>query len=243
MNSSINQFCRKSKKSMNDFNPSSAATSRKRSLALRLCIWAGVIGPILFVFVFSLDGFLKPSYSAMSQPISYLEVGSNGWIQSANFIVLGLLLILFALGFSQRMDPLIKQLPLLASTALLLLVGLAFANDGVFIPAAPGESQNAVHAVLHTTGFEVIFFSLPIACLIIGWQLRKTAVWHGYGWYSIITGLITVIPALFVLFSSFASPGTQTPSFAGLINRIFVVEALAWYVVMGIRMLTLVGPK
>ncbi len=186
---------------MNDFNPSSAATSRKRSLALRLCIWAGVIGPILFVFVFSLDGFLKPSYSAMSQPISYLEVGSNGWIQSANFIVLGLLLILFALGFSQRMDPLIKQLPLLASTALLLLVGLAFANDGVFIPAAPGESQNAVH------------------------------------------GLITVIPALFVLFSSFASPGTQTPSFAGLINRIFVVEALAWYVVMGIRMLTLVGPK
>ncbi len=202
MNSSINQFCRKSKKSMNDFNPSSAATSRKRSLALRLCIWAGVIGPILFVFVFSLDGFLKPSYSAMSQPISYLEVGSNGWIQSANFIVLGLLLILFALG-----------------------------------------SQNAVHAVLHTTGFEVIFFSLPIACLIIGWQLRKTAVWHGYGWYSIITGLITVIPALFVLFSSFASPGTQTPSFAGLINRIFVVEALAWHVVMGIRMLTLVGPK
>jgi len=175
----------------------------------------------------------------MSQPISYLEVGSNGWIQSTNFIVLGLLLILFAFGFAQRMDSLIKRLPLLVSTVLLLLVGLAFVNDGIFIPAAPEESQNAIHAVLHAIGFEVIFFSLPIACLIIGWQLWKTAAWRGYGLYSIITGLITVIPALFILFSLFASPGTQNPSFTGLINRIFVVEALAWYVVMGIRMLTL----
>jgi uncharacterized membrane protein len=223
---------------MSDLNPSSAVTSSKRSLALHLCIWAGVIGPVLFVFVFSFDGFLKPDY--LSQPISYLEVGSYGWIQSANFIVLGLLLILFALGFFQRMNPLIKQLPLLISTVLLLLVGLAFANDGVFIPAAPSESQNAVHSVLHAIGFEVIFSLLPIACLIIGWQLRKTAVWRGYSWYSIITGIITVIPALFVLFSSFAPSGTQSSSFVGLINRIFVVEALAWYVVMGIRMLTLV---
>src|SRR6266568_9018894 len=125
---------------MSDCTLSSTAPSRKRSLALRLCIWAGVIGPILFVFVFSLDGFLKPNYTSL--PISYLELGANGWIQSANFIVLGLLLMLFALGFSQRMDPLIKRLPLLASTVLLLLVGLAFANDGVFIPAAPTESAD-----------------------------------------------------------------------------------------------------
>lgn len=232
---------------MSDLNPLSAvktATSEKQSLALRLSIWAGSIGPILFVLVFSLDSFLKPDYSAMSQPISYLEVGVNGWIQSTNFIGLGLLLILFALGFFQRMGRLIDRQSLLVSTILLLLAGLAFANDGVFIPAAPTESPNAMHAVLHTIGFEVIFFSLCIAYLIIGWQLRKTAGWSGYGWYSIITGLITVVPALFVLISLFASPaGTQNPSFVGLINRIFVVTTLAWYVVMGIRVLTSEGSK
>lgn len=224
---------------MENSNIASAPTSRKRSMALRLCIWAGVVGSVLFVLVFTLDGMLKPGYSAMSRAISYLEVGSNGWIRSTNFMVLGLLLILFALGFSQWMYPVIKQLPLRASTIFLLLVGLAFISAGLFTPAAPGESQNVVHAILHTTGFEVVFFSLPIACLIIGWQLRKTVAWRGYGWYSIITGLITVIPAVFGLISPFASTGTQTPSFAGLINRIFVVEAFAWYVVMVIRMLTL----
>ena len=225
---------------MSNFNPSFTTISKRQSFALHLCIWAGVISPFLFVFVFSLDGFLKPEY--LTQPISYLELGANGWLQRANFIVLGLFLILFALGFSQKMEPLIKRVPLLASTGLLLLVGLAFVNDGVFVPAAPGELQNVVHAVLHGVGFEVIFFSLPIAYLIIGWQLRKMATWRIYGWYSIVTGFITVIPALFVIVSSFAptSSGAQSPSFVGLINRIFVIEALAWYVVTGIRMLTLV---
>jgi hypothetical protein len=66
-----------------------------------------------------------------------------------------------------------------------LLVGLAFINDAVFIPAATTESPTVAHAVLHGIGFDVIFFALPLACIIVGWQLRKTAAWRGYGWYSI----------------------------------------------------------
>jgi putative Mn2+ efflux pump MntP len=196
--------------------------------------------PILFVFVFSLDGLLKPEY--LSQPISYLELGANGWIQSANFIVLGLLLIVFAFGLTQKANLPIKKVPMLISTVLLLLVGLAFINDGMFVPAAPIESPNIIHAVLHGIGFEVIFLSLPIAYLLIGWQLRKIASWRIYGWYSIVSAFITVIPALFVIVSSFApaSSGAQSPSFVGLINRIFVIEALAWYVVTGVHMLTLI---
>jgi hypothetical protein len=227
---------------MSNFKLSLAFPDRKRSLTLRLGLWAGIIGPILFVTVFLLDGLLKPDYT--NQPISYLEIGANGWIQCANFIILGLLLILFAFGFFQRMNPLIKRLPLLISTVLLFLVGLAFVNVGVFIPAAPQEAQNVVHAVLHSIGFETIFFSLPIASLILGWHLRKTPAWRGYGWYAIIASFITVIPAIFVLFSFFApSGGTQPSLFVGIINRIFVIEALAWYVVMGIRMLILVDPQ
>ena len=223
---------------MSNITPAYTTTNQLQRYAVRLCIWAGIMIPFLFVLIFSLAGFLKPTY--LAQPISYLELGANGWLQRTNFIILGLFLILFTVGLSQRMNSLIKRMPLRVSTGLLLLVGLAFVNDGVFTPAAPGEIQNVVHAVLHGVGFEVIFFSLPIACLIIGWQLRKRASWRTYGWYSLMTGCITVIPALFVVVSSFtpASSGTQSPSFVGLINRIFVVEALAWYVITGIRLLT-----
>lgn len=213
---------------------SAASTSGQRSLALRLCLGAGIVAPILFVLAFTLDSLLKPGYSAMSQAISYLEVGANGWIQSANFIILGLALILFALSFSHWMGPLMTPIGLRASTLLLLLVGLGFVNDGIFIAGSPSESPHAVHVVLHTIGFDVIFFSLPMACLIVGARLARTRGWRGYGWYSLITGLITLVPVIFSLLSIF-TPATQTQPFAlaGLINRIFVIEALAWYVVMG----------
>ena len=222
---------------MKDLNISTVPTSRKRSMIMRLCTWAGTVGPILFVLVFTIDGFLKPGYSAMSQAVSYLAVGKNGWIQDANFIILGLLLTLFALAFFQWMRPVIKQIPLLAGTIFLLPTALGYIGAGLFIAAAPGEPQTALHVVLHTLSFQVIFFSLPVACVIIGWQLRKTVGWRGYGWYSIITGLVTVIPALFSVASFFSSGGTQ--SLGGLFNRIFVIEALAWYVVMASRMLVL----
>jgi hypothetical protein len=189
------------------------------------------------VLVFTIDGFLKPGYSAMSQAVSYLAVGSNGWIQGANFIVLGLSLTLFALGFFQWMRPVIKQSWLFVSTIFLLLSALGYVAAALFVAAAPGEPQTALHVVLHTLSFQVIFFSLPIACFLIGEQLRKTVAWCGYGWYSIITGLITLIPAFFSLASFFSTGGTQ--SLGGLFNRIFVIEALAWYVVMGSRILIL----
>ncbi|GAC1631166.1 MAG: hypothetical protein NVS4B7_19370 [Ktedonobacteraceae bacterium] len=226
---------------MTQFSMQPELSNRKRSIILRLCIWAGVVGPILFTLVFTIDGLLKPGYSAMSQAVSYLAVGSNGWIQDANFMVLGLLLTLFALGFSQWMRPVIKQSQLLVSTIFLLSAALGYVGAALFIAAAPDESQNVMHVVLHTISFQVIFFSLPIACIIIGWQLRKIVAWSGYGWYSIITACITIIPALFSVASFFSAAGTQ--SLGGFFNRIFVIEALAWYVVMGSRMLILERDK
>src|SRR6266481_3020368 len=79
--------------SMSDFNTSAAPTSETRRLAWRLSIWAGIIGPILYTLVFTLDGAFRPGYSAINVAVSFLLLGSNGWIEIENYIVLGLLLI------------------------------------------------------------------------------------------------------------------------------------------------------
>ena len=73
---------KKGENDMSNLETSPVPTNGKRSIALRLCLWAGVVGPILFVLVFTIDGFLQPHYSAMSQAVSYLAVASNGWIQA-----------------------------------------------------------------------------------------------------------------------------------------------------------------
>src|SRR5262249_37750539 len=67
-----------------------------------LAAWAGMIGPALFVTVFTLEGWLRTGYDPLSMYISELSLGPRGWIQIANFIVLGTLLLLFVRGVADE---------------------------------------------------------------------------------------------------------------------------------------------
>src|SRR5258706_9884107 len=61
----------------------------------RLAVWAGIIGPALFVAVFTLEGWLRPGYEPLRMFVSALSLGPRGWIQIANFMVFGALLFVF----------------------------------------------------------------------------------------------------------------------------------------------------
>ena len=64
-----------------------------------LASWAGMIGPTLFVAVFTLEGWLRPGYNPLSMVVSELSLGPRGWIQITNFLMLGVLFLIFAPGF------------------------------------------------------------------------------------------------------------------------------------------------
>jgi Protein of unknown function (DUF998) len=209
-------------------------SSSKKSTFLRICAWAGIIGPILFVLVFTLDGFLQPGYSTLTQMVSWLALRSNGWIQNSNFLVFGLLLILFAIGFFQRMRSVISSKWLLASTLLLLISGTGWANEYFAVSDAPGTTHATFHGIMHVVGFLVIFLSLMVVFFIIGRQLLKISVWRKYGWYTMIASFATLGIFLLLIFLS-----TGMPQITGLLNRLLIVEATAWYVVMGWRFLAL----
>ncbi|GER92257.1 hypothetical protein KDW_64190 [Dictyobacter vulcani] len=111
-----------------------SSTGGKASGSQRWLLWAGIIAPLLFFVVFMLDGFLKPGYSVDNEAISYLEVGSYGWIQQINFIVFGLLLLAFMLGYRQRMRPILGRNWLYAGCIFLALSDLGWILAGLFIP-------------------------------------------------------------------------------------------------------------
>lgn len=207
-------------------------TGRKRSrgkwsLSLRLFVLAGIVGPPLFVLVFTIDGLLTPDYSPLSQSVSSLGAdGPNAWIQDSNFVVFGLLLIAFAVGFSKIMQEVLSREQLRASTLLLVLTGVGLVNDGFFTQG----SVTTFHGMLHNLGFLVIFASLIGALLLIGRPLSNSPPWRGYGWYSTITGFVTL--TLLVISIPLADP----LQLAGLFQRIIAVEAFGWYVVMGSRL-------
>ena len=201
---------------------------------LQFAAWVGVVSPVLFVLVFSLDGFLQPGYSTLSQMISWLALRPNGWVQDGNFVVFGLLLVLFAIGFFLRMRPLMSKKWLWTSTILLLVSGAGWANDGVFVSDAPGDPGLTVHGMLHNIGFLVIFSLLVITFFIIGRQLLNVSAWRRYGWYATVSGFAALGLFLFQIYT-----GLDAPQIAGLANRLLIIEAVAWYAVMGCRFLTL----
>ena len=47
----------------------------------------GVLGPVLFIAVFLVEGATRPGYSAWHNHVSLLATGDGGWMQVANFLV------------------------------------------------------------------------------------------------------------------------------------------------------------
>ena len=64
----------------------------------RVALWAGVVGPPLFVATFLIEGATRRGYDPVRLQVSYLSLGDQGWIQIANFCVSGGLGDLLCLG-------------------------------------------------------------------------------------------------------------------------------------------------
>ena len=218
--------------------PSASTTGEKVRNTQRLLLWTGIIAPILFALVFMLDGFFMPGYSAANEAISYLELGDYGWIQRANFLLIGLLLSAFLVGYIWRMRPIVGRGWLYTASVFLALSDLGWIMASLFIPNTFLSSQFTWPWMLHQIAFNTVFLPLTLAWVILGVKFILTRRWRVYGCYCLIIGLpltafsiVNVIhlvdPALVAgIIGDTIKPGD------GITNRIIVIIApLAWYVI------------
>src|SRR5439155_26456703 len=73
----------------------------EQSVVTRFLIAGGAIGSLLFMIVLLIEGATRPGYSAWHNYGSSLSLGDQGWMQIANFLVCGLLILGFAIGLRQ----------------------------------------------------------------------------------------------------------------------------------------------
>lgn len=213
---------------------------RDQRILFTISAVSGIIGPILFITTFILDCLLTPGYSLIDRPISDLALtGRYGWIQDVNFAVLGILLILFAIGFPRLMEKLGQGRLGFASSILLGISGAGYVLVAIFPAQAVGESPYVLHAVMHSFGFSIIFLSYGLALLLTGVALRRTRRgWNRIAWYSVATAIFPIIAALGNLSSVGAvASGFETVHSACLVTEILVVIALSWYATLGYRIL------
>src|SRR6266498_1048155 len=95
-----------------------------------LSSWAGMVGPAFFVFIFTIEGWLRPSYNPFEMYVSELSLGPRGWVQMANFIVLGILLFMFSRGVAAEFP---KGKASKAGPILLAIIAISFFLSGPLV--------------------------------------------------------------------------------------------------------------
>lgn len=209
----------------------------------RLLIACGAIGPVLFILVFLVEGAIRPGYSAWHNFVSDLSLSNQGWMQIANFLICGVLMLCFALGlrrvFRTGRGSLWGPL-LLGIFGLSLLIAGFFVTDPSlgYYPPGTSSSTHTLHGTIHGANAPLAFGSLTIAIFVLTRRFASDRQWRGWALYSLVTGILFLgcfIAGLAV--AVLDQNGVLPNSPAGLLERIAIIIGWGWIALLAIWLL------
>ena len=201
---------------------------------LRLTAWAGITGPLLFTASFLIqEAFRRDEYDPVTEVVSALEAGPNGWIQQVTFLVFGVLTMAHAVGLHRAVAP--TRLGV-AGPALLFVTGVGSVVAGLF-PLREDAAGVTYDPGGHVVGGMMFFLVTPMAFLALSFRLRGDPRWHSLTPYAVAAGLALIASA--VVMNVFVIPDDGALNdVAGLAQR-FIVLVLIFplRVALGVRQL------
>ncbi|HEY7287409.1 MAG TPA: DUF998 domain-containing protein [Vicinamibacterales bacterium] len=201
-----------------------ASHSAARGTAATLLTLGAAAGPF-YVIVGIAQILTREGFDWTRHALSLMSNGPLGWIQIANFLVSGLLVIVGAKGLRDAMPVGRGRLaaPLLVGLYGLGLVGAAFFTADPALGFPPGTPDGppasiTTHGLLHFVSGGIGFLALIAACFVMAarYAADRQPAWT---WFSIATG------ALF--FAGFAGIASGSGSRALTVAFYFAV-LLAW---------------
>jgi hypothetical protein len=207
----------------------------------RLLLACGVIGPLLFIIVFLIEGATRPGYSAWRHAVSQLSLGEQGWINSVNFIVCGLLMLCFAIGLRLVLRSGKGSVwgPGLATLCgvLFIVLGIFAVNPGLGYP--PGVPPTySLHGLIHAVVGTIFFGCLSALCFVLGRRFVDDPDWKGWTPYSIITGaMVAVFYITAFVVTTLDMNGVLPDAPGGLLQRIAIISGFSWIMLLALRLL------
>ncbi len=189
-----------------------------RVSAVRLGAVAGVVGPLLFALTFLLQNGLRSDDDAVAEPVSALAAGDHGWVQSANFVAFGVLMLLFATSLFRALPPTV------AGRLGAVLLGIS--SCGLYLAAIFPLRENPAGEVydpgLHFVAGVTFFLSSALALLALSRPMAADHRWRPLGTWSALAGVAALVG--FVLLGVFAIPDdAPLHDYAGLGQRIVIL--------------------
>jgi Protein of unknown function (DUF998) len=175
----------------------SAPTTHPLTRALLLC---GAIAGPLFILTLLIQDYTRPGFDPRLMPLSLLSLGEWGWVQTLNFVVAGVLNLLYAVGLWQRLHAGRAGTwgPLLIGAYGLGLVAVGvFSTDPVqgFPPGASAPTVPSWHGVIHGFGALFVFVTLTAALAVFVrlFLARKERGWAVYCLASVVLILLLFV--------------------------------------------------
>ena len=197
-------------------------TPRKQASWVTVAAWAGLVGPVLFTLTWVAQELARlEEFSPIEETVSALEAGPNGWIQQVNFLVFGVLTMVFAAGLHRLLAPsragvLGSALLFVSGVSGVLAGALPLREDAAGVTYDPGGHQ--------PNGF-VFFTSSALALLVISFALAQHAEWRRLAIPVRVAGILMMVSVPFM--GALVIPdGAPLHDWAGLAQRLIVLGLL-----------------
>jgi hypothetical protein len=201
-----------------------------RTTLTRALLAGGALAGPFYLVVGLVQAFTRPGFDITRHDLSVLSNGALGWIQIANFLITGVLVVAGAAGIRRtlRSGPARMWGPLLIAVYGAGLIGAGFFTADPVAGFPPGTPASAVavswHGLLHLVCAAVGFLALISACALFA---RRFA-WLGervWAAFSAAAGAAFLAGFLALVFVQGDTPGT---SGGAAILGFWVALALVW---------------
>ncbi len=201
-------------------------TCTPASRITRSLLGYGVLAGVFYLTVGLAQALTRPGFRLNRHAWSLLENGHLGWIQSANFLISGAMVVAAAVGLRRALTPGrgSRWVPRLVGGYGVgsIAAGVLHADPAqgfpVGTPAGPGEVS--WHGIGHLIAGGVGFLCVIAACFVLASRYRAEGK-SGWAWYSRSSGLVFLAG-----FAGIAS-GSSAPAFT-LFFLAAVVVIWAW---------------
>lgn len=206
----------------------------------RVLLAGGIAAGVLVEVVLWVDGATRPGYSLWHHGASQLGTGDRAWLQTANFVIAGLLLAAFALGVRRTLGSGRGATwgPRLLATAAagLVLAGLVPTDPALGYP--PGQQATGVtaSAAVHQVAGLALFAGLSAPAFILARRLGETS--RSWAVYSRLSGSLVIIFAFAAgIAYRLDTLGVWRPAPAGLLEHLALLAGFCWTIAVAVHLL------
>jgi hypothetical protein len=207
--------------------------ARGASVTRSLLRWGVLAGPF-YLAVSLIQAFLRDGFDLARHPLSLLANGPGGWIQTANFVLTGLMVLAAAVGFRRVLGPKSSAVTwFLGGFGVAMIVAAVFPADPVdgFPPGTPEGPPTSIstRGLVHFVAGALGFTFLAISCFVAARAMSRRRV-SSLTFLSLLSGLAVVLG----FFGGIVLP-------VGIVGIWFaVLVGWAWLAVMSLRLTRLV---